>query len=478
MPELSLTVEVLIVKAYVALMLLTLITLIPMWRRYFTTARWDGYIESTPLRDRLYSPLTAWILLAVWTASLLAMWMNAAGPWAALLNAAICYHFFIRQRWCSLLRGMGAPGFMSWWIAMAILGLQLSNHFATNLRGLVVLAFQVDFALIMFSAGFYKLTAGYLQNHGMEVGMVNPMWGYASRFFARFSPNHGLFWFLNQMAWSTEIVASILMLIPNPMTRILGAAMIAGSFVFVGTQIRLNLLTEMVILSCAIFIPANGWLDQHLTGWVSTTSPAAVNGLGEPWLAVFQVLLWAYIVLRPMTLLGLYYNFYVQKTFWRPLQKALEKWANTFGIILWRVFTQEVTNFYIRIQREGETAALSHYTNPFNWRFNNVAEAIAVATLFTTKKYFASNKNLFLDRLRRYARTLSGEKFEFTYVSILKEGSRFVEREVIRYHVNAKTGEVQESVLSSELAARFGQSTTAAKNCAIPGSYAPVPATN
>ena len=41
--------------------------------------------------------------------------------------------------------------------------------------GLLVL--QVDLAFIMLSAGVYKFTAGYPHNHGMELGLCNPMWG-------------------------------------------------------------------------------------------------------------------------------------------------------------------------------------------------------------------------------------------------------------------------------------------------------------
>ena len=37
--------------------------------------------------------------------------------------------------------------------------------------------------------------------------MVNPMWGYWWRFYARLPPRHPMFRILNQLAYGTEIVA-------------------------------------------------------------------------------------------------------------------------------------------------------------------------------------------------------------------------------------------------------------------------------
>ena len=48
---------------------------------------------------------------------------------------------------------------------------------------------QVDLALIMLSAGVYKFTAGYPRNHGMELGLCNPMWGYWWKWYAARPPD-------------------------------------------------------------------------------------------------------------------------------------------------------------------------------------------------------------------------------------------------------------------------------------------------
>ena len=61
----------------------------------------------------------------------------------------------------------------------------------------------------MLSAGLYKLVAGYRTGHGMELGMVNPEWGYWPAFWQRLAADHPLFRFLDEMAWGTELSRAV-----------------------------------------------------------------------------------------------------------------------------------------------------------------------------------------------------------------------------------------------------------------------------
>src|SRR5206468_1597096 len=97
-----------------------------------------------------------------------------------------------------------------------------------------------------------KFTAGYPRNEGMELGMVNPQWGTWARFFIGVRPSNPVFWLMNQLAWTTEIVAGILMLIPE--TRWIGGVLIGLSFLGVGSQIRLNHLTLLLALTSVVFL--------------------------------------------------------------------------------------------------------------------------------------------------------------------------------------------------------------------------------
>src|SRR5262249_61541970 len=77
--------------------------------------------------------------------------------------------------------------------------------------------------------------------------------------------------------------------------------------------------------------------------------------VSEPWPLlgpVLTVALWGYLVLLPLAHAGLFYNFYARGRLPGPLQRALDAYTNFFGIIIWRVFSVDVVNFFIRIHRE------------------------------------------------------------------------------------------------------------------------------
>ena len=123
---------------------------------------------------------------------------------------------------------MGAPGFMAYWIGGAVFLLEYTFWYAPELRAFALLVLQVDFALIMLSAGIYKYSAGYSLNNGMELGLVNPAWGYWWRKYAQVRPSHWVFRFMNQTAWMTEIAMAVLMIFPP--TRLWGGLLMAMSF--------------------------------------------------------------------------------------------------------------------------------------------------------------------------------------------------------------------------------------------------------
>ncbi len=90
------------------------------------------------------------------------------------------------------------------------------------------------------------------------------------------------------------------------------------------------------------------------------------------------------------------------------IQRALERYTNLFGIIIWRVFSVDLVNFFIRVWREPrEGGARVPVSRLGAWpRFNHVGEMICLTSLFTTLKYYPSNDAIFRERLLRYARTV------------------------------------------------------------------------
>lgn len=471
--------------AYGVLLLGTLLWTLPQWRRFFISERWGGYARSSRDVDFIQNPFVSPLVAIVWFACAVLITAGWWTVWAALLNLLLCRYFFVRMRWRGVLRGMGAPGFMTYWMAAALFLLEYTVRYAPHLHSLALLVLQIDFAFIMLSAGLYKLTAGYARNHGMEGGMVNPEWGYWWRFFARRSPHHWIFKILNQLAWGTEVVAGILMLVPQ--TRFIGALLILFSFIFIATQIRLGLLCEMVIACCVLFFHPGSYGDQLASmiapaaSSLATASTAYAPGLVNQLLSLF---LWAYLILLPLAHAGLFYNFYGRRRLPAPLQSALEFYTNFFGIIIWRVFSVDVVNFFIRIHRrrratsaEDERTLLSRYGLTNGLRYAHVGESITVTSLFTTLKYYPSDNDLFRERLLRYARTVpcpADSVLDFEYVSVCKAEDHFEYVTVAEYEVDPAASTIEERILNETVSVRAAHAASPVHEGVRPGSYVPL----
>src|SRR5260370_30720419 len=124
---------------------------------------------------------------------------------------------------------------MTYWLAAAVWVLLVTRTAAPAWEWLAILTLQADLAFIMLSAGLYKARSGYRHGRGMQFGLTNPQWGYWP-LFRTWPADHWLFRAMNQMAWSTEVVAAVLMLIPP--TRQLGAWLIILSFLLIARFIR------------------------------------------------------------------------------------------------------------------------------------------------------------------------------------------------------------------------------------------------
>jgi hypothetical protein len=175
-PRLSLNTQVFFRAAYGILLLGHLILLLPHSRRFFMSERWKGYAKSSWDVDVLQNPWVHPLIMITWFLCALALTFGRWTVGAALINLLLCRYFFVHMRWKGVLRGMGAPGYMTYWLAAAVFLLEFTLKYAPAVRPLALLVLQVDFALIILSAGVYKCTAGFPRNHGMELGLVNPEW--------------------------------------------------------------------------------------------------------------------------------------------------------------------------------------------------------------------------------------------------------------------------------------------------------------
>ena len=459
-------------------MLLTLLRALPHARRFFLSERWGGYGEAGWRVDIVQNPIVMPLVMAAWIAGALALMLGAAVVPAAAVNLACCYYFFTAMRWRGVLRGMGAPGFIACWLAAALFLIEVTRRHLPQTAPVALLVLQIDFALIMVAAGIYKFLAGYRRWNGMELGMVNPQWGYWSGW-AGLAPRHPLFRVFNEMAWGTEVVAGILMLLPP--TRFLGGQVILLSFIFIATQIRLGFLCEMVIVITLIYFHPGSAGDV----FVQSLLPGATAPVVEPWppavAGLLGAALWIYLAFLPLARFGLSYNLFMKRTLPGALQRVLDVYTNVFGMILWRVFSADHTNFLIRIYdvSGGNRRLISNWTDHWRYhgRFNQVAEAIAVTTLFTTLKYYPSHPELFRERVLRYARTLprhAGSVFVFEHVRVVAREDRFELVPAAEFTVDVAAGTVAEVTLDPSLPVRAPIAGSPLHESARPGSYAPL----
>jgi len=476
-PTLTLGTQVVIRRAYGVLLLLTIVQAATQWRRFFCSERWGGYTQTGPLTDWIQSPRASWIAIATWTASALGLAFDVEPVWCALINVVVARYFFVHLRWRSVLRGMGAPGFFTYWLGAVVFLLELTTRFAPHARPIALLVAQMDFAFIMLSAGIYKFTAGYASNDGMDYGLVNPEWGYWWRAYRKLNPDHVVFHLLNHLAWATEVLAALLMMVPA--TRFVGALLLLVSFVFIALNIRLGWLCEMVIASTLLFF-FDGNIGSQIIGAVAPGPVVASISPGDV-SPLLRSLLETYLVLLPVAHAGLFFNFYGRRRLPGFLQRAFDKYTNAFGLIIWRVFSVDVINFYILVHRQKtdeptSRVLLSKYGWRGGFRFSHVGESIAITSVFTTLKYYPSNSALFQERLRRYARTIPcarGDEVVFQYLSILKNAGRFGTRAVAEYRFEPGTDRIDERLLDPSFSVRAPHPASPVQAGTRPGTYVP-----
>jgi hypothetical protein len=177
----------------------------------------------------------------------------------------------------------------------------------------------------------------------------------------------------------------------------------------------------------------------------------------------------------------MYFNFYAKKKLTAILQMALERYTNFFGMIIWRVFSVDVTNFWIDIYEEvpgGEPKLVSAWGHKTLPRYDHVAEAITVTSVFTTLKYYPSNSAIFNQRLMRYARTVPRTRPDaavlFRYVSLGKAHDAFVVTPVAEYRVDVVAGTIEERILDEGVSVHAAHAVSPVHEGVRPGTYVPL----
>ncbi|CAN0382364.1 unnamed protein product, partial [Phaeothamnion confervicola] len=306
-------------------------------------------------------------------------------PNARLLATAFLFvlfrHYYINRRWNSIRRGFGAPGNMSHWTCAYLLLLQVCAALDRTgwLAGKALTMMRIDFAVIMLCAGTYKYLIGYAHSEGWEYGRVNPLWGYFYKSYKNSSPTGPYIFFTNAMAFGMEVLAGFMMLTPG--FEVAGSLIISFSFLFVGLNIRLGRLAFLMTALPFIYYPT-------VFPSLMASAPTPLNC--PQWiLHVISGAITCFIVLLPIVKISQYSNLFANRSLPEPLQTWISRYANFVPITIWRVFTPDVTNFFVRIYQHDpetgketvilndETYALSSWSEPrMKLRFYSVTESI------------------------------------------------------------------------------------------------------
>jgi hypothetical protein len=425
---------------------------------YARTCLGPGYWRGTPLA---WMPVRV-VVYGLWIVSCLSLLTGIFPLLGALTLLAIFRRIYVKGRWKTLFRGGGAPGFMSHYAILFITLFQLAGWLDPTLRleGTVWTIFRVDFGVVLLCSGTYKSLSGYLKSEGMEYGLANPIWGYEWRLFKKLNPGNFFLRAQDFMAAITQIVmGSLLALSPiYPPFGWVGAAMCIGTFFYLMFTVRLGRLAPLMIIVALPYLPNLGISLFRNLGFARDLP---VIALPEIAISVLIGFCWTYVAFLPFVKVMQYTNLFLSRKFPEPFQSLLTRYANWVPIIMWRVFTPDVTNFFIRIRQlddvTGMTTAIADEDSGYSYRglrgllwkfrFLHVTESIAVTTVFTTLKYFQSQRELFEQKLVAYSRTLGEGTFEFEYVAILKGETSFDFLAVSRFRVETASGRISEEKL-------------------------------
>ena len=134
-------------------------------------------------------------------------------------------------------------------------------------------------------------------------------------------------------------------------------------------------------------------------------------------------------------------------------------------IFIWRVFTADVTNIFIRIYKtkdnrretiidEDSFIWSNKIKNIFkNYRFYHVAEIVVLSTIFNQLKY--NNQEGFKQKIIKYSKTLipstisSNEILTYELVYIQREHRDFSYIPLVNYDINTYDWSIKENILDN-----------------------------
>ena len=379
------------VKTVVIINLFQYVLLIPNYKLIFSEKKFGGYLDRKKMSLKFESELVTvvWILLNF------LLLLEIEKIYTSFMLLLFCYYYFILHRFTSISRGMGAPGYFTFFInKINFLIILVSEYFPNSLNYLVNFI-STEIGLIFVVSAVYKIKSGYLTDRGINIGLVNPQWSYFPNFWQKISPFSIKFKILNFLSIYMELLGGIFLCIPK--TQVAGFTLITLTFLAVATTVRLGVLCIQIILSVSIV-------------FINTLETKNLTYRHD----VLKIILFIIIIAEIISYLVNFMILTKEYNFKFIIRRFVQFMNKYYGISLWRVFTSDITSIYVEVYAKnqfGEYKLLSEWDKWNCFRYRNVGESITITSIFTTLKYFPADSNLFENKLLTHSYSIKHYDF-------------------------------------------------------------------
>lgn len=379
------------VKTVAIINLFQYVLLIPNYKLIFSEKKFGGYLDRKKMSLKFESELVTvvWILLNF------LLLLEIEIIYTSFMLLLFCYYYFILHRFTSISRGMGAPGYFTFFINKINFLIILASEYFPNSLNYLVNFISTEIGLIFVVSAVYKIKSGYLTDRGINIGLVNPQWSYFPNFWQKISPFSIKFKILNFLSIYMELLGGIFLCIPK--TQIAGFTLITLTFLAVATTVRLGVLCIQIILSVSIV-------------FINTLETKNLTYRHD----VLKIILFIIIIAEIISYLVNFMILTKEYNFKFIIRRFVQLMNKYYGISLWRVFTSDITSIYVEVYAKnkfGEYKLLSEWDKWNCFRYRNVGESITITSIFTTLKYFPADSNLFENKLLTHSYSIKHYDF-------------------------------------------------------------------
>ena len=381
-----------------------------------------GHKEGLYINGDIFSAICGNCIVII-SSMLLAIIGTVSGIALAIIPLLVCcWCLFIRDRFRSLGRGLGAPGYFSFFQVLAVFILTCYSSVASGValyRYFCVLVLSIaitEFSCIFISAGSFKFGDLLLKRRPLSfaLGLKNPMW---SKVWKRKDIIQRFGRLMNISGPAAQLAGGMLIATPSVQFQIAGCMIVSSMFILIAPFARLGWLCVQIVCCGFCIAIAAGKLEL------------LSRGLEHTYL-VYGVVL----AMRIGITLTIFEEYFLKSHFLKGYGRIVSSYRNAMGCIAWRVFTYELVKYVIPTLswrgKQSECQAkntqdieklieLSSHTS--------VYDSITVAALLNSREYL--NAEEFEQRIQKYMRCYSIDILVYLVLRPLNEESFYGEKD-------------------------------------------------